>query len=106
MCDDARLAVSRDRRLTLLAVTTKGLSDLRLIGQAYQWLSQNRALIAMALPQLAIDAHQMPRLQLLVDHADASAEVLQPMLHTGHVSVTAYRKVRFSGRRGLLLEAA
>jgi hypothetical protein len=106
MCDEARLVVSRDRSLTLLAVAKKGLSDLRSIGQAYQWLSQNRSLIAMALPQLAIDAHQLPRLQLLIDHADASADVLQPMLHSGHVAVTAYRKVRFSGRRGLLLEAA
>lgn len=106
MCDDARLAFSRDRALTLLAVAKKGLGELRAIGQAYQWLSQNRSLIAMALPQLAIDPHQLPRLQLLVDHADASADIIQPMLHTGHVSVMAYRKVRFSGRRGLLLEAA
>jgi len=106
MYDEARLVVSRDRVLTLLAVASKGLSELRSIGQAYQWLSQNRSLISMALPQLAIDSHQLPRLQLLVDYADASAEMLQPMLHTGHVCVTAYRKVRFSGRRGLLLEAA
>ena len=38
--------------------------------------------------------------------ADLSAEVLQPMLRAGHVNVTAYRKLRWSGRTGLLLEAA
>ncbi|MCS7033153.1 MAG: hypothetical protein NZ561_04055 [Phycisphaerae bacterium] len=105
-CPEARLAVSRDRRLTLLAVATRGLSDLRAIGRAYHWLCENRALVAMALPQLAIDAHQLPRLELLVDHADASADTLQPLLHAGHVAVTAYRKVRWSGRRGVLLGAA
>lgn len=106
MCDEARLAVSRDRALTLMAVANRGLGELRQIGQAYQWLTQNRSLVAMALPQLAIDAHQPPQLMLLVDHADSTADALQPLLHAGHVTVTAYRKVRFSGRRGLLLEAA
>jgi hypothetical protein len=106
MCPDARLAISRDRTLTLLAVPSRGLHDLRAIGEAYQWLQQNRALVAMALPQLAIDAHQLPRLQLFVDHADFSAETLKPLLHARHVSVTAYRKIRWSGRRGLLLDAA
>lgn len=106
MCPDARLAVSRDRALTLIAAPSRGLSDLRAVGEAYQWLNQNRALVAMALPQLAIDAHQLPRLQLLVDHADSSAAALQPMLQSGNVTVSAYRKLRWSGRMGLLLEAA
>lgn len=106
MCPDARLAVSRDRALTLIAAPSRGLSDLRAVGEAYQWLAQNRALVAMALPQLAIDAHQLPRLQLLVDHADSSAAAIQPMLQTGNVTVSAYRKLRWSGRMGLLLEAA
>lgn len=106
MCPDARLAVSRDRALTLIAAPSRGLSDLRAVGEAYQWLNQNRALVAMALPQLAIDAHQLPRLQLLVDHADSSAAAIQPMLQSGNVTVSAYRKLRWSGRMGLLLEAA
>lgn len=106
MCEDARLAVSRDRVLTLLAVPGRGLSELRRIGEAYQWMQQNRVLISMAVPQLAIDAHQLPKLRLLVDHADLSADALQPLMHTGHVSVVAYRKLRWSGRTGLLLEAA
>src|SRR5207247_956705 len=82
MCPDASLAVGRDRRLTLVAVARQGLPDLRSIGQAYQWLIQNRALVAMAVPQFAIDAHQLPRLELLIDQADLSAEILQPMLQS------------------------
>lgn len=106
MCPQASLAVGRDRRILLIAVARQGLSELRSIGQAYRWLIENRALIAMAVPQLAIDAHQMPRLRLLVDHADMSAGVLQPMLQSGNVSVHAYRKVRWGDKTGLLLEAA
>ena len=106
MCPDATLAVSRDHRLTIVAVAKQGLSDLRSIGQAYQWLIQNRALVAMAVPQFAIDAHQLPQLQLLVDQADASAEILQPMLQSSNVTVVAYRKLRWAGRTGLLLKAA
>ncbi|HSI32720.1 MAG TPA: hypothetical protein VK986_03940, partial [Tepidisphaeraceae bacterium] len=68
--------------------------------------TENRGLIAMAMPQLAIDAHRHPRLRLLVDHADASAEALAPMLESGMVSVQAYRKLRWGGRVGLLVEAA
>lgn len=106
MCPQARLAVRRDRRLVLLAVARQGLNDLRDVGQAYQWLVQNRPLIAMALPQLAIDAHQMPQLDLLVDHQDMSADILQPMLQSAHVRVHAYRKLRWGEKTGLLLEAA
>ncbi len=106
MCPDASLAVSRDHRLTIVAVAKQGLSDLRLIGQAYQWLIQNRSLVAMAMPQFAIDAHQLPQLQLLVDQADASAEILQTMLQSSNVTVVAYRKLRWAGRTGLLLKAA
>ncbi|HSI36776.1 MAG TPA: hypothetical protein VK986_24535, partial [Tepidisphaeraceae bacterium] len=85
MCPDARLAVTRERGLVLVAVARKGLRDLKLIAQAYRWLTENRGLIAMAMPQLAIDAHRHPRLRLLVDHADASAEALAPMLESGMV---------------------
>ena len=106
MCPDATLAVGRDHRLTLLAVARQGLSDLRAIAQAYQWLVQNRGLVAMAVPQFAIDAHQLPRLELLIDQTDMSAEILQPMLQSTNVTVTAYRKLRWAGRTGLLLNAA
>lgn len=106
MCPDASLAVSRDHRLVLVAVARQGLNDLRLIGRAYQWLIENRALINLAVPQMSIDAHQLPRLHLLVDHADMSADVLQPMLQSASVVVHAYRKLRWGNRTGLLLEAA
>ena len=106
MCPDASLAVSRDHRLVLVAVARQGLNDLSLIGRGYQWLIENRALIAMALPQMTIDAHQLPRLHLLVDHVDMSAAVLQPILQSASVTVHAYRKLRWAGRTGLLLEAA
>jgi hypothetical protein len=106
MCSEARIAVSRERRLVLLGVTRQGLGDLRAIGQAYRWISENRALIAMALPQFAVDAHQMPQLRLLVDQADLSAQVLQPMLESSNVRVQTYRKLRWGPKTGLLLEAA
>lgn len=106
MCPDARLAVSRDRGVVLLAVARPGLADLRAVGRAYQWLLENRALIAMAVPQFALDANRAPRLHLLVDHADASADVLRPMLETEHVTLQAYRRLKWGGRNGLLLEAA
>jgi hypothetical protein len=106
MCPDATIAVARDRRLVLIAVASQGLRDLRAIGRAYQWLMENRALVAMAIPQFSIDPHQPPRLQLLVDQADTSAEILQPMLQNGNVTVHAYRTLRWGGRVGLLLDAA
>jgi len=106
MCPSARLTIDRDRRVILLAVAREGLAELRSIGQAYRWLIENRALIAMAVPQLAIDAHQFPRLRLLVDQADASADALQPMLQSAHVTVQAYRRLRWGDRTGLLLDAA
>lgn len=105
-CPQARLAVGRDHAVTLLAVASQGLADLRLIGEAYRWLIENRALIAMAMPQLAIDAHQHPRLRLLVEQSDRGGELLQPMLQSSSVTVQSYRKLRWGGRRGLLLEAA
>ena len=105
-CPEAKLAVGRDRRLVLLAVGRQGLADLRAIGKAYQWLCENRSLIAMALPQVAIDASAAPQLRLFVDHADLNAAALQPMLQAGTVSVQAYRRLRWGGRNGLLLEAA
>jgi hypothetical protein len=106
MCPSARLAVTRDRGLVILAVARKGLTELRSIAQAYRWLVENRALIGMAVPQLSIDGLRHPRLRLLVDHADLTAEALAPMLESATVSVQAYRKLRWGGRTGLLLEAA
>lgn len=106
MCPDARLAVRRDKRLVLIAVAKQGLSDLRAIGQAFQWMLQNRSLLCMAMPQLTIDAHQAPQLELIVDHHDMSADILQPMLESGNVTVHAYRKLRWGAKTGLLLDAA
>ena len=106
MCPEARLAVTRDRGLVLLAVARRGLRELRAIAQAYRWLVENRALIGMACPQLNVDGLKHPRLTLLVDHADVTAEVLAPMLESNTVNVRAYRKLRWGNKTGLLLEAA
>ncbi len=106
MCPDAVLTVRRDRALVLHVVSRAGLSDLRSIGQAYRWLSENRGLIAMALPQFAIDTHALPAMNLLVDHADLSADLLQPLVQSSQVSVQSYRKLKWGTRLGLLLEAA
>lgn len=106
MCTSARLAITRDRKMMLLAVAREGLAELRAIGQAYRWVCENRALISMAMPQFAIDITSTPRIRLLVDHADTSAGVLQPILQSEHVSVQAYRKLRWGGKTGLFLEAA
>lgn len=103
---EAVLAVGRDRRLVLLAIAGNGLSELRALGQAYQWVIENRPLLSMALPQLAIDAHAMPALRLLVDRRDLAAEQLQPLLQSGNVIVHTYRKLRWGERTGVLLEAA
>jgi hypothetical protein len=106
MCETARLAITRDRQIVLLAVAREGLSDLRAIGQAYRWISENRTLIGMAIPQFSIDPNRLPGLRLLVDHADISADVLNPILQADHVTVQAYRKLRWGGKTGLFLEAA
>jgi hypothetical protein len=106
MCPDAVLAVGRDHRLMLLAVAGRGLAELRSIGLAFRWMSENRALIRMALPQLSIDAHGLPMVKLLVDHTDLTADLLQPLLQTATVSVQAYRKLKWGAKTGLLLEAA
>jgi hypothetical protein len=105
-CPAAALAVGRDRRLVLLAVARKGLTELRSIALAYRWVIENRPLLSMALPQFAIDAHAHPTLKLLVDRADAGADLLLPMAEQGNVTVQTYRKLRWAGKTGLLLEAA
>jgi hypothetical protein len=106
MCPEALLAVGRDQRLMLLAIAGRGLGQLLSIGRALQWMSENTDLIRMALPQLSIDATAIPCVKLLVDHNDLSAEILQPMLQTGTIQVQAYRRVKWGGKTGLLLEAA
>jgi hypothetical protein len=106
MCPQAIVAVGRDQRLLLLAAAGPGLSELRSIGSALRWMLENRQLIRMALPQLSIDAAATPALRLVVDQADLSAELLQPLLQSGTVTVLAYRKVKWGMKVGLLLEAA
>jgi hypothetical protein len=106
MCPDARLAVDRNHGLILLACARRGLGELKLVGKAYAWLIENRALVAMALPQLGVDAHPLPRLRLIVDQADLSAESLQTLVQSGSVTVQSYRKLRWGGRTGVLLQAA
>ena len=106
MCPEARLAVGRDRALILLAVAGAGLSDLRSIGRAWRWLNENRELIGMALPQFAIDPHRPSQLRLLVDRADLTADLLQPMLERQYITVQAYRKLRWGEKLGVFLEAA
>lgn len=105
-CPEARLAVGRDRRLVLVAVAQHGLTELRAIAQAYRWAAENRSLLAMAMPQFALDVHQMPVLKLLVDQADSTAEVLRPLFQVNTCSVQTYRRVRWGQRTGLLLNAA
>src|SRR3954451_11887202 len=85
MCPRARLAVSRDHRVVMLAVAREGLGDLNSIGLAYRWLKENQNLIGMAVPQLSIDTQQPPHLSLLVNQADSTAQTLQPMLQGAHV---------------------
>ena len=106
MLVEARLAVGRDRGILLLVAAKQGLEDLRSIGKAYQWLLENRELIGMALPQFSIDPRQSPRLRLLVDRTDLSAGALHPLLQSEHVTIQAYRKLRWGERLGVFLEAA
>lgn len=106
MCPQASVAIDAESRLVLVAVAKQGLSDLKLIGRAYQWLIENRGLVAMALPTIRVDAMALPRLSLLVDQVDLSADLLQPLMMTGSVTVHAYRKLRWGDRVGMLLEAA
>lgn len=103
---EALLTVSRDHCLTLVAWAYPGLTNLRKIAQAYQWMNENRLLISMALPQFSINNQLAPRLNLFIDHTDASGAVLQPLMERSCVCIQAYRKLKWSGRTGLLLEAA
>jgi len=55
---------------------------------------------------MSIDTNRTPQLRLLIDQADAGADILQPMLGSDHVTIQAYRKLRWGARMGLFLEAA
>lgn len=100
------VAVSRDRCLTLLAVAGEDMSRIASAARTYQWLCQNRELVAMAMPQMNIDALAMPRLVLLVDQSETVSDQLRSIVAGGNVTVLGYRKVRWSGKSGLLLQAA
>ena len=106
MCPEARLAVTRDRRIVLLAAARQGLGDLRSIARAYNWLVENYKLNCMAMPQMSIDPIAKPCLRLFIDHADITAEILQPMLQSSTVTVQAYRRLRWGSKNALLLDAA
>jgi hypothetical protein len=106
MCAASRLTVTREKTLELFASTERGLGNLRGIAQAYRWLTENRSLIAMAMPQFAIDATRLPRLRLIVDQADMTAGLLEPMLQNAQITVQTFRRLRWGAKTGLLLEAA
>lgn len=106
MCPGAVLAVGRDRTLVLVAQLGSGLSGLTSIAAGIKWLEESRQLLSMAMPQLAVDAQIAPRVHLLIDHADRLADSVRPLLGNSRITIQTYRQVRFSGRMGLLLDAA
>jgi hypothetical protein len=106
MCPGATIAVSRERGLVLVAQAGTGLSGLGSIANAVKWLEQSRQVIAMAMPQLHVDASVPIRAHLLVDHADRDADALRPLLGNDRVVVQSYRKLRWGEKTGLLLDAA
>jgi hypothetical protein len=106
MCPSASVAVARDRRLVLVAAAQAPLTDLRAIAGALRWLADSRALVAMALPQLSIDLDRLPALRLLIDRRDLGAQSLDPLIHSDRVTVHTYRRLTWSGKTGLLLDAA
>lgn len=106
MCPGASIAVARDRTITVVAQIGPGLAGLSSIAAALEWVESCRKLIAMALPQVAVDVDRPVRVDLLVDHADRNAQGLEPLFGQDRIRITTYRRVRFAGRSGLLLEAA
>ena len=108
MCPGATIAVDRDRALVLVAQAGDGLAGVDAIAAAVRWLDESKQLVAMAMPQLAIDASLATRVLLLVDQADRAAIAVRPLFagSDGRVSVRSYRRLRWAGRVGLLLEAA
>jgi hypothetical protein len=109
MCSEAGIAVNKEHRLVLVAVAGEDLAGIRAVAAALAWMNENRTLIAMALPQFAIDAMRPAMLRLLVDHAaqnEARADALAQMLQSDCVSIRTYRRLKWGGKTGLLLEAA
>jgi hypothetical protein len=109
MCPEAGIAVNSEHRLVLVAVAGEDLIGMRAIAAALAWMNENRTLIAMALPQFAIDALRPAILRLLMDHATQSggrAEALAAMLQSECVSIRTYRRLKWGGKSGLLLQAA
>ena len=106
MCPGATVAVGRDRGLVLVAQAGAGLVGMDSIAAAVRWLDDSKQLIAMAMPQLSIDGAAPTQVQLLIDHADRTAEGLRPLLGNSRITIRSYRKVRWGGRNGLLLDAA
>jgi hypothetical protein len=106
MCPGATVAVGRDRGLVLVAQAGTNLAGMDAIAAAVRWLDDSKQLIAMAMPQLTIDAARPTIVQLLIDHADRSAEGLRPLLGNSRITIRSYRRLRWAGRNGLLLDAA
>lgn len=106
MCAGATVAVGRDRGLVLVAQAGSGLSGMESIAAAVSWLDASKQLIAMAMPQLSIDTGVATKVQLLIDHNDRAAEGIRPLLGNSRITIRSYRKLRWAGRTGLLLDAA
>lgn len=106
MCPGATVAVDRDRTLVLVAQLGTGLNGLNAIASGIRWLEQSKQLVAMAMPQLAINIDAQPRVHMLIDHNDRTAEALKPLLGNDRITIQTYRKLKWGGRTGLLLEAA
>lgn len=106
MCAGATVAVGRDRGLVLVAQAGEGLAGMESIAAAVAWLDASKQLIAMAMPQLSIDTSVPTKVQLLIDHSDRTAEGIRPLLGNSRITIRSYRKLRWGGRTGLLLDAA
>jgi hypothetical protein len=106
MCPGATVAVGRDRGVVLVAQAGTGLSGMDAIAAAIRWLDDSKQLIAMAMPQLSIEASIPSRVYLLIDHADHTADGIKPLLGNSRITIRSYRKLRWAGRTGLLLDAA
>jgi hypothetical protein len=106
MFGSATVAVGRDRGLMLVAEIEPGLRGVEGLSAAVKWLDDSRSLIAMAMPQVSIDASMAVRVVLWVDYADRAAESVRSLIGTGRVTIRTYRRLRWAGRTGLLLDAA
>ncbi len=102
----ATVGIGRDRNMVLVAQAGAGLAGMDAIAAAVRWLDDSKQLIAMAMPQLAIDAGAPTQVMLLIDHADRTAEGLRPLLGNSRITIRTYRKLKWAGRTGLLLDAA